>query len=235
MIYADPIQEQFVSGQFYESSTYALSPDKLESDYSPVRFERELRIFRKFCPSGAVLDVGCSTGAFLYQLQRAFPNAYSGIGMDVAGSSVNYASTRGIAIVPFQGGLPLQVRNVPGDAPQAVEHRPSMLSSPRNGVRPVSRGNEDPCAADGVGELEIGYFIADHITPRQFEIPVARRGERHARQRFAAVAHGFGSVRAQIPRQYADAVRAQQVGDPRIDAVRVALVEQAPADAGLVR
>ena len=100
MIYADPIQQQFASGQFYESSSYPLSPDKLESDYSPVRFNRELRIFRKFCASGATLDVGCSTGAFLYHLERTFPHAYSGTGMDVAGSALNYAKTRGINVIP---------------------------------------------------------------------------------------------------------------------------------------
>src|SRR5678815_6071176 len=69
MILANPVEAQFAEGAFYDRlAPYYLSPDKLESDYALVRFARELRLFRRFCGQGAVLDVGCSTGAFLYQL-----------------------------------------------------------------------------------------------------------------------------------------------------------------------
>src|SRR5436309_1674340 len=71
MVYANPVSEVLASGKFYDDAgaDYYLSPAKLESDYADVRFERELRLFRKFCARGAVLDVGCSSGAFLFQLQ----------------------------------------------------------------------------------------------------------------------------------------------------------------------
>ncbi len=73
MVYADPVPEDLASGEFYDqlATPFYLSDDKLAGDYSPVRFERELKLFRKFCTSGRVLDVGCSAGAFLYQLSAA--------------------------------------------------------------------------------------------------------------------------------------------------------------------
>src|SRR4051812_27386154 len=78
MIFANPIEEKFITGTFYDqlANPFYLSPDKLQSDYASVRFERELRLFRKFCHRGSVLDVGCSTGAFLFQLRERFPNKY---------------------------------------------------------------------------------------------------------------------------------------------------------------
>src|SRR5689334_17449981 len=58
MLYANPVPADFASGQYYdqEGADYYLSPAKLESDYSPVRFERELRLFRLYCTSGSILD-----------------------------------------------------------------------------------------------------------------------------------------------------------------------------------
>jgi 2-polyprenyl-3-methyl-5-hydroxy-6-metoxy-1,4-benzoquinol methylase len=101
MIYANPAPAEFASGQYYdrEGTDYYLSPAKLESDYAPVRFERELRLFRKHCQSGAVLDVGCSSGAFLFQLNQRFPGCYQGLGTDVSGPPLDYAESRGIAVV----------------------------------------------------------------------------------------------------------------------------------------
>ena len=103
MLYVADAAPEFACGRHYESSDYHLWPDKLASDYSPVRFERELRIFREFCRGGEVLDVGCSTGAFLFQLQSQFPQKYSGTGMDVATAPLNYAETRSIRVIrePF--------------------------------------------------------------------------------------------------------------------------------------
>ena len=103
MVYANPVPETLVTGGFYEASadSFYLSPAKLESDYAPVRFTRELRLFRRHCPSGSVLDVGCSTGAFLFQLQRL--GGYAVAGTDVAVTALQYAQTRGIEVIsePF--------------------------------------------------------------------------------------------------------------------------------------
>ena len=101
MIYANPVQAQFASGQHYDGlgAEYYLSPAKLESDYSAVRFERELRLFRKHCAAGAVLDVGCSSGAFLYQLKQRFPGCYDVLGTDVSGAPLDYAEVRGIPVI----------------------------------------------------------------------------------------------------------------------------------------
>jgi 2-polyprenyl-3-methyl-5-hydroxy-6-metoxy-1,4-benzoquinol methylase len=103
MLYTDPARVEFVSGQFYDQSTYHLFPDKITSDYSSVRFERELRIFRQFCGRGVVLDVGCSTGAFLVALQSRFPGNYQVAGTDVAGPALDYADKMGIPVIkhPF--------------------------------------------------------------------------------------------------------------------------------------
>jgi 2-polyprenyl-3-methyl-5-hydroxy-6-metoxy-1,4-benzoquinol methylase len=101
MVYANPAPADFASGQYYDQAgtDYYLSPAKLESDYAAVRFERELRLFRKDCPSGAVLDVGCSSGAFLFQLNQRFPGCYQVLGTDVSGPPLDYAEGRGVAVV----------------------------------------------------------------------------------------------------------------------------------------
>ncbi len=101
MLYVNPAPAEFASGQFYDQtgSGYYLSPAKLESDYADVRFERELRLFRKHCPTGSVLDVGCSSGAFLYQLNRRFPGSYQILGTDASGPALDYAHSRGVPVV----------------------------------------------------------------------------------------------------------------------------------------
>lgn len=101
MLFANPVPAEFASGQYYdtEGAEYYLSPEKLQSDYSSVRFERELKLFRQHCRSGAVLDVGCSSGAFLYQLKQRFPNAYEILGTDVSGAPLDYAESRGVPVL----------------------------------------------------------------------------------------------------------------------------------------
>jgi 2-polyprenyl-3-methyl-5-hydroxy-6-metoxy-1,4-benzoquinol methylase len=105
MAFANPIAEEFISGDFYDqlANPFYLSPDKLQSDYAPVRFERELKLFRRFCRSGSVLDVGCSTGAFLFQLNKRFARDYQTLGIDVSGPALDYAAQQGVPILkePF--------------------------------------------------------------------------------------------------------------------------------------
>ncbi len=100
MIYANPVPAEFVSGQYYNQTAaeYYLSPAKLQSDYAPVRFERELRLFRKYFRAGAVMDVGCSSGAFLFQLREQFPGCYEILGTDVSGPALDHAESRGIPV-----------------------------------------------------------------------------------------------------------------------------------------
>lgn len=108
MVYANPVEPELASGRFYDrlGVPFYLSPDKLGGDYAPVRFQRELRLFRRHCTGGAVLDVGCSTGAFLFQLRDRFPEDYSVTGTDVAGAALDHAASRGIEVVrtPFLEG-----------------------------------------------------------------------------------------------------------------------------------
>jgi 2-polyprenyl-3-methyl-5-hydroxy-6-metoxy-1,4-benzoquinol methylase len=101
MVYANPIEEGLVTGKFYDqlAAPFYLSPDKLESDYAPVRFERELKLFRRFCRAGRVLDVGCSTGAFLFQLQQRYGKDYEALGIDVAGAALDFASSKGVSVM----------------------------------------------------------------------------------------------------------------------------------------
>ena len=101
MVYVNPVPGDMASGEFYDSAGtgYYLSPDKLESDYADVRFERELRLFRKNCPRGSVLDVGCSSGAFLFQLRKRWPADYRILGTDVSGPPLDYAESRGVPVV----------------------------------------------------------------------------------------------------------------------------------------
>ena len=100
MLYANPAPTRMTTGEFYDAAgtEYYLSPAKLESDYAEVRFERELRLFRNLCPGGAVLDVGCSSGAFLFQIQKRWPGQYEILGTDVSGPPLDYAESRGVPV-----------------------------------------------------------------------------------------------------------------------------------------
>jgi 2-polyprenyl-3-methyl-5-hydroxy-6-metoxy-1,4-benzoquinol methylase len=106
MVYASPVESGWTTGLNYEKLAvpFYLSPDKVEGDYSPVRFQRELKLFRRFCQRGRVLDVGCSTGAFLFQLQTGFAGAYEVTGNDVAGPALDYAEQKGIHVL--RGSFP---------------------------------------------------------------------------------------------------------------------------------
>ena len=97
--YANPVASDLVSGRFYDrlGKDYYLTPDKLRSDYAAVRFARELRFFRRWCSQGAVLDVGCSTGGFLYRLNQF--GGYRGEGMDVSGPALAQARSQGVAVI----------------------------------------------------------------------------------------------------------------------------------------
>jgi 2-polyprenyl-3-methyl-5-hydroxy-6-metoxy-1,4-benzoquinol methylase len=98
MAYVEQVPEEFASGSFYERRLFYLSPEKLESDYAAVRFERELRIFRKWRRTGAVLDVGCSTGAFLHQLRTRYRGDYEVLGTDVTSAALDCAESRGVPV-----------------------------------------------------------------------------------------------------------------------------------------
>jgi ubiquinone/menaquinone biosynthesis C-methylase UbiE len=101
MIFANPIGAAYASGSFYDHSgqEFYLSPDKLRGDFSEARFRRELALFRKHCRSGKVLDVGCSSGAFLFQLRERFPAEYQVVGTDVSGAPLDYAESQGIEVL----------------------------------------------------------------------------------------------------------------------------------------
>ncbi|HSY73877.1 MAG TPA: class I SAM-dependent methyltransferase [Dongiaceae bacterium] len=100
MIYTNPVPAEMASGDFYDrAGNEYLSAEKLESDYSDVRFERELRLFRAHCKSGSVLDVGCSSGAFLYQLKKRYPSDYQTCGTDVSGPPLDHAAKMGVPII----------------------------------------------------------------------------------------------------------------------------------------
>ncbi len=101
MLYASPVRADLASGAYYdvEAADYYLSPAKLAGDYADVRFERELRIFRRHCRNGRILDVGCSSGGFLYQLRKRFPGDYELLGTDASGPALNYAEEQGIPVL----------------------------------------------------------------------------------------------------------------------------------------
>lgn len=104
MVFANPVAANLIDGRFYEQeASYYLSPEKLAGDFSPVRFTRELALFRRHCASGSVLDVGCNTGAFLHRLLNVHPDDYEALGLDVSGPALNHAARLGLRTlaVPF--------------------------------------------------------------------------------------------------------------------------------------
>jgi ubiquinone/menaquinone biosynthesis C-methylase UbiE len=101
MVYADPIPKEMATGSYYHQigEDYYLSEDKLAGDYADVRFDRELALFRRFCRGGNILDVGCSSGGFLFQLSKRFPGEYQATGTDVSGPALDYAASRGLKVI----------------------------------------------------------------------------------------------------------------------------------------
>ncbi|MGE3312135.1 MAG: methyltransferase domain-containing protein [Limisphaerales bacterium] len=100
LVYADPLPAESAPEHYDQlGRPYYLSPDKLEGDFSSVRFVRELRLLRHHCPRGAVLDVGCSTGAFLFQLRHRFPGDYQAAGIEVSSAALDHARRMGIEVV----------------------------------------------------------------------------------------------------------------------------------------
>ena len=99
MVYADPLPHESSDASYDQlGRPYYLSRDKLAGDFAPARFVRELALLRRFCPRGEVLDVGCSTGAFLHALERRFPGEYRTFGIDVSRPAVGYARERGLDV-----------------------------------------------------------------------------------------------------------------------------------------
>jgi 2-polyprenyl-3-methyl-5-hydroxy-6-metoxy-1,4-benzoquinol methylase len=100
MLFANPVPAELASGRYYHDAGpgYYLSPAKLESDYAPVRYERELKLFRRHCSAGAILDVGCSSGAFLFQVKSRWGAAFETLGTDVSGAPLDYAESRGVPV-----------------------------------------------------------------------------------------------------------------------------------------
>lgn len=100
MIFANPVALEMASGGFYDAAgDEYLTADKLAGDYADVRFDRELRLFHNHSPGGSVLDVGCSSGGFLYQLNKRFPMTYEVLGTDVSRAPLEHAEKMGIPVV----------------------------------------------------------------------------------------------------------------------------------------
>lgn len=82
-----------------DADCFYISDDKVRGDYAPHRYDREIKALRQHCPSGKVLDVGCSTGGFLHQMQLRFPGNYSLFGTDVAHNATSIAASHGVNII----------------------------------------------------------------------------------------------------------------------------------------
>jgi 2-polyprenyl-3-methyl-5-hydroxy-6-metoxy-1,4-benzoquinol methylase len=174
MVYANPIEETLVTGEFYDqlATPFYLSPDKLQSDYAPVRFARELKLFRRFRASGRVLDVGCSTGAFLFRLKQQVGTDYQVSGIDVAGPALDYAESQGVPVIR-ESFLTFNWRGEPFDAITfwaVLEHLPdprAFLSRSVALLRPGGRcfilvPNFQSLAVRSLGH-KYRYILPQHI------------------------------------------------------------------------
>jgi SAM-dependent methyltransferase len=157
MVFANPAPASMAIGEFYdrEAADYYLSPAKLESDHADVRFERELRLFRKHCARGVVLDVGCSSGAFLFQLRKRWPGEYEILGTDVSGPPLDYAESRGVPVV--RGSfLELDI----GGAGKPSAPHPSPL--------PVGRGEGGRRTGEGFDAITFWATLEHLAEPKRF-------------------------------------------------------------------
>ena len=135
MRFASPVRPEYLDGRHYDSAggDYYTSPAKLAGDFAPVRYRRELGWFRRFCPRGRVLDVGCNTGAFLHQLRTQHPDNYDVLGLDVSGPALQHAARLGIPVSAacFDDPAAADAPNGPFDAITfwaVLEHVPDPLS-----------------------------------------------------------------------------------------------------------
>jgi 2-polyprenyl-3-methyl-5-hydroxy-6-metoxy-1,4-benzoquinol methylase len=99
MAYLDPLPPE-LGDAYYDQlgNPYYLSPDKLAGDYAASRFARECALLRRFCPQGSILDVGCGTGAFLWQLRQRFGSDYQLMGIEVSRAALEYARQQGLEV-----------------------------------------------------------------------------------------------------------------------------------------
>ena len=160
MVYASPAPTDMTTGEYYDAAgvDYYLSPAKLASDYADVRFARELRLFRKHCLRGAVLDVGCSSGAFLFQLQQRWPGDYEILGTDVSGAPLDYAESRGVPVV--RGNFLEQ------DFGESGEH--GKLIAPHPGPLSVRRGEGGRRRGDGFDAVTFWAVLEHLVGPKRF-------------------------------------------------------------------
>ncbi|MBA4147580.1 MAG: class I SAM-dependent methyltransferase [Verrucomicrobia bacterium] len=100
MVFADQVPAQYADAFYNEvADSLYLSEEKLQSDYATVRFEREIKLLRHHLSSGRILDVGCSTGAFLYQVKKRWPKSYDILGTDICQPALAYAKRQQVSVV----------------------------------------------------------------------------------------------------------------------------------------
>jgi len=157
MVYASPVPASLASGEFYdtEGAGYYLSQAKLEGDYADVRFERELKLFRTFCPRGALLDVGCSSGAFLFQLKKRWPDDYEILGTDVSGPPLDYAESRGVPVAR-------------GDFLELDFSEDRRASAPHPAPLHVGRAEGGPRLGEGFDAVTFWATLEHLAEPRRF-------------------------------------------------------------------
>jgi 2-polyprenyl-3-methyl-5-hydroxy-6-metoxy-1,4-benzoquinol methylase len=173
VVFADPVPAELVSGAFYRRSGYALLPDKLESDYAPSRFERELRLFRRWCRGGRVLDVGCASGAFLHQLKTRWPGEYVVSGTDLASAALDCAERHGVEVLR-QDFLELRPEGAGFDAITfwaVIEHLLEPRRFLRQGAALLRPGGVCFLLVPNLGSLAVRllgpryrYFMPEHVT-----------------------------------------------------------------------
>jgi len=172
MIYADPVPAEFASGVFYDAAGGEyLSTDKLAGDYADVRFARELRHFRRLCPRGSVLDVGCSSGGFLYQLTKRFPNDYQVLGADVSRAPLEHAKKMGVPVIEdnfLTHQFPEQFDAITFWAvmehlfePQKFYQKAVSILKPVKGLDArLYAGLESHCRQEYAGEVELVFGVS---------------------------------------------------------------------------
>lgn len=164
-------QEEFIKRASNDPTKAGFSIYLKEETLIRKRFKRRVALIKKFKKKGKLLDIGCSTGFFLSEAQKAGYDVY---GIDIMDFAVDFCRKRGLKNV-FKGTL--EKVKLPREkfdiivAMEILEHlwdpkvflkKVSQLLN-QEGILLVSVPNRKSLGARLMGKFWVGYHNYQHL------------------------------------------------------------------------